>query len=239
MDHSGHPTHSGPATTDRPSVHGMLVLGTDTIFMSHLAMFHSPHDYQAMLEVSFGAVDSVFRDDRKAHADARFYTFFPEVFVLPELFPGPTQRTSFSGTLFRHHFEQPPAHPEEPVEIASDVTVDVLDVVHHRRFDPQAPGLDHLPYLLFGKGQELFLAHRVTRPPDFDQLLEVTIRGTDITADMLRGTVEITLPGRPNTHTDRIMEGEKTAARARIGGQDVPVELDAGLELYVDTNDFT
>jgi hypothetical protein len=44
MEHSDH-SHSGTATQDRPSVHGMAVIGSDTIFLSHLAMFHSPHDY--------------------------------------------------------------------------------------------------------------------------------------------------------------------------------------------------
>jgi hypothetical protein len=235
MDHM---SHDDPATPDRASVHGMLVIGFDTIFLSHLAMFHSPHDYQALFEVSFGPADSVFRDDRKAHPEARFHTFFPEKFVLPELFPGAAQRTSFTGSLVRNHFEQPPAHPDEPVEIASDVTVEVLDVVHHRRFDPHDAGLPDLAYLLFGKGDELFLAHRITRPPDFDQLLGVALRGGGIPADTLRRTVEITFPGRPNAHSNRIEEGEHLTAHALIDGQDVPVEIDAGIELYVDTNDF-
>jgi hypothetical protein len=243
MNHSSHSTHSGSAASDRPSVHGMVVIGSDPIFLSHLAMFHSPHDYQVLFEASFGAVDSVYRDDRNAHPNTRFYTFAPEKFVLPELFPGPAgepaRRTSFTGSLVRNHFEQPPAHPDEPVEIATDVRVDVLGVVHHRKFDPHDEELEHLMYLLFGKGPELLLAHRITRSPDFDQLLRVALPGTSITAETLRRAIEITVPGRPNTHDDRITEGRQVTARARIDGQDVPVEIIAGPELYVDTNDFT
>jgi hypothetical protein len=122
-----------------------------------------------LLEASFGAADSVYRDDRNAHPNVRFYTFAPEKFVLPELFPGSAgetpRRTSFTGSLVRNHFEQPPAHPDPPAEIATDVTVGVRRVVHHRKFDPQDVELEHLTYLLFGKGTELFLAHRITRSP--------------------------------------------------------------------------
>jgi hypothetical protein len=87
----------------------MVVIGSDTIFLSHLPMLHSPHDYQVLLEVTFGAADSVYRDDRDSHPDVRFYTFAPEKFALPDLFPGhagePPQRTSFTGSLVRNHFE--------------------------------------------------------------------------------------------------------------------------------------
>lgn len=32
--------------TDKPSVHGMTLMGTELIYASHLPMFHTPHDYQ-------------------------------------------------------------------------------------------------------------------------------------------------------------------------------------------------
>jgi hypothetical protein len=220
----------------------MVVVGSDTIFLSHLPMPHSPHDYQVLIEASFGPVDDTYRADRKAHPDARFYTFAPEQFVLPELFPGdpdrPAARTSFAGSLVRNHFERPPAHLDEPVTIAADVTVEVANVVHHHQFDQHGAMLDHLTYLLVGKGADLFLAHRITRPPDFDQLLSVRLRDASLTADLLRRSIEITLPRRPNRHDDRIAEGETVAALARIGGKEVPIVIDASLELYVDTADL-
>jgi hypothetical protein len=80
------------------------------------------------------------------------------------------------------------------------VSVDVLRVLHHHKFDPQEAGLEHLRYLLFGGGTELYLAHRITHSPDsspaFDQLLTVALPGTTIMPEMLRRTVEITIPGR-------------------------------------------
>jgi hypothetical protein len=40
--HSGH---------EHPAVHGMLVVGEGQLFLSHLPMFHAPHDYQIIMEV--------------------------------------------------------------------------------------------------------------------------------------------------------------------------------------------
>jgi hypothetical protein len=38
---------------DQPAVHGMLLVGEETLYLSHLPMFHSPHNYQVILEVRF------------------------------------------------------------------------------------------------------------------------------------------------------------------------------------------
>ncbi len=38
---------------DEESVHGMLIVGEQTVFLSHLPIFGSPHDYQVILEAAF------------------------------------------------------------------------------------------------------------------------------------------------------------------------------------------
>src|SRR5687768_7566230 len=87
MSHTGGHAHHPPAG-DRPAGHGMVVVGTETVFLSHLPMFMEPHDYQVILEASFGAgPGKVYAEDRKAHLKALVYTVAPEPFVLPDLFP--------------------------------------------------------------------------------------------------------------------------------------------------------
>jgi hypothetical protein len=243
MDRPDHMMHTGTSVADPPASHGMAVVGLDTIFLDHLAMFHSPHNYQVILHVSFGPADALYREDRQRNPETRLYTFAPEKFVLPSLFPGaggtPPALQSFSGSLVRNHFEQPPAHPAEPVEIASDVEVRVVEVVHQHRLDPRATAPEHLSYLLFGKGAELFLAHRITGRPAFDQLLAIgRLLGPEVTDDQLRHGVDVTVLSRPDTHGHRIQEGETVSAIARVAGQDVPVDIDADIELYVETKDF-
>lgn len=243
MDHPGHMSHATSAGEDRPASHGMAVVGVETIFLSHLAMFHSPHDYQVLMQVAFGKDDAAYRDDRKKNPATLLYTFAPAKFVLTQLFPGPSGEppalTTITGSLVRNHFEQPDAHPEPPVEISSDVVVDVIDVLYHNRFDPHASALEHLSYVLFGRGSEIFLAHRITKEPDFDQLIAVGVRGVSVSDEQLAQGVDITVTGRPNTHDSRVRDGEKVTALARIDGRDTEVEIDAGVEVYVETNDFT
>ena len=47
---------------------------------------------------------------------------------------------------------------------------------------------------MFGKGDELFLAHLITRPPDFDQILSVKVSGHAFTDAELGQGVRIISP---------------------------------------------
>lgn len=218
------------------------MIGVDSVFLSHLPMFMRPHNYQVILHVSFGTADSTYRKDRKDNPGSKLYTFAPVPFILPELFAGEggaaPKRTSFRGTLVRNHFEQPPAHPEEPAEIASGVDARVVDVVHHQRFLPDARPPEQLTYLLFGKGDEKFVAHLVTRPPDFDQLVSVEVTGNSFSDEQLLRGIEVTVQDRPNESTKRMQAGEKEGAVATVEGVRVPVEIDAKVELYFETSDL-
>ncbi|GGW58975.1 hypothetical protein GCM10010503_40120 [Streptomyces lucensis JCM 4490] len=250
MDMNGGHTHHPhePAEADPPARHGMAVVGNGPVFMSHLPMTHRPHNYQVILNVTLGSLDSAYLDDRKAHPEARLYTFAPEPFVLPDLFPGKTgepARRSFTGSLFRNHFEQPPAHPETPFEISSDVTVDVVDVIVHNRFASDTRQPEELMYILFGRGQERFLAHRITGPftrtnrKEFDHLLAIDLKGPQISDDQLRQGVEVTVTGRSNQPGAKLRETEKVAAVAVVDGHNVPVEIDVRSEEYFETDDLT
>ena len=48
---------------ETPGFHGMLVLGTERIYASHLPMFTAQHRYQGIWQVSFGEEgDQAYRD---------------------------------------------------------------------------------------------------------------------------------------------------------------------------------
>jgi hypothetical protein len=83
-------------------------------------------------------------------------------------------RSSFQATIWRNHFESHPVtHPGQSFLIAPDAEVHIENVVYFQELHPQGPGLQDLQYLLFGRGQELFLAHVISQPPDFDQVLSM------------------------------------------------------------------
>ena len=88
----GHGDHPGPGGDDTTGVHGMLLFGEDVVYLSHLPMFMSPHNFQVLLEVGFDdAVHEVLRADRDASGGG-LHTFEPEVFAITELDPAVTAR---------------------------------------------------------------------------------------------------------------------------------------------------
>ncbi len=236
----------GPAI----GLHGMLIVGEETIYVSHLPMWMAPHNFQVILEVTFRGPDQPqarYVDDRKT-TGTRLYTLSPgEEFDMRELAPtGPQRlpsRSSFRATIWRNHFEDHPVtHPGQRFLIAQDAEVHVENVVYFQELHAQGPGLQDLEYLLFGKGQELFLAHVITQPPDFDQVLSVQIGNHQFTDEDLLQGVRVVFPGRANTISSKIKEGEQLLGKARIVGQDAPGSIDltlgVGIELYFETEDL-
>ena len=203
--------------TDQPMRHRMVVFGHNAMFMSHLPMF-SMHEHanQVILETELTADDGtdpmrVYRDDRLQHPDVAFYTFDPGRFVLPDILPAdgqPATSTTFTGDLYRHHVEHsdPP-----PVMIAKNVTVNISNVVHGRRFDPHAPASAQLDYIAFGGDGEVYLAHLLTRPPDFDQLIQVTLTPAPAADELHRGPV-VTVAGRRDMSGERLEPGQQAQA---------------------------
>ena len=88
---------------DPPSTHGMLVFGTKKVFASHLPMFHSPHDYQAVFQIRFDPETLKTYLNDKAGSPDSIYTLVPEPFVLPELSHHPL---SIKAVLYHGHFER-------------------------------------------------------------------------------------------------------------------------------------
>ncbi len=154
--------------TEEVGMHGMLVLGSETLYASHLPMFSAQHRYQGIWEVSFGEEgDRVYRAERARPENAKLiFTLEPtEDFRLPEL----TQtRKSFRANIYRGHFER----GGQP--ILEDVKVTVRRQVHWHPFRNSHERPEPLTYLLFGKGKELFLAHWISLAPNYDQIVSVT-----------------------------------------------------------------
>lgn len=204
-------THAAPPASaqpkDAPAIHNMLLVGEEAVYLSHLPMFQEsgrppmPHRYQVILEVAFTRQDD-YKKDRRAHAST-IYMISPEPFVLPALVstepPGSPLRSFKVSTVSRGHLER-----EGSVPIVRDVEVTVKEVVHFREFDPTASKPTQLEYVLFGKSRELFLAHLITAPPDFDQVLAVEVSGQEFSDGELAKGVRVVIPGTTNSATERL-----------------------------------
>ena len=150
---------------DKPNTHGMLVAGTDVIYLSHLPMFHRPHDYQLIFEAGLPA-DALaqYRADAKSHP-REYYTLAPsEQWVLPETIR-PDGR--FKADLYRGHFER------GGTPIVTGIEVKVGGIVHFRRFEAGRKP-EPRQWIAFGRGREHFLAHRLEGAPDMDQVVQVS-----------------------------------------------------------------
>lgn len=224
-----------------PATHNMLVVGERTAYLSHLPMFQEkgeppmPHRYQVILEVTLGQQESYARD-RQAHPATTIYTLNPETFVLPDLAaPSRPLRSFKANTVFRGHLER-----DDKAAILQNVRVTVTRVIHFRQFDAKAKKPAELEYLLFGKGGELFLAHRIVGPPDFDQVLSVKAVEPALTDGELAQGVTVVFPGTRNTAAGRLGV-RKVAGEATLAGSPAvhrKVQVDVGKELYFEEGEL-
>ncbi len=216
----------------------MLVVGEDPIYLSHLPMFMSPHNFQVILEVGFDEAATKAYRDSHPKAGGEIYTFVPERFDIQELGPDAVHpRTSFKGDLFRGHFER------GGTVLKEGVIVTVAATPHFRRFEAHAPQLAELEYFIFGTGSQRYLAHLVTRAPDFDQLLTVEISGEG-SGDGGAPTPapknnSLTVPGRKNTVDRRIEAGTTVHAAQGKPDEGVLVSVVAQAEVYLETGDLS
>jgi len=215
------------------ALHGQVVIGDGPIYLSHLPMFmfedsdgqghpgYHPHHYQVILEVTFngdGAGD--YLADRQ-QTGAPFYTLAPSPFHMLDLIspvPETAPLSSFMGRIVRGHFErrdEPQPFDIERKELPTKVKVDVTRVIyaHEFSFRPTPPA--QLEYILFGTGANLFLAHRIITPPDFDQLLPVRLEGQTFPEASLQHGIIVAIPDRANTLAERLMDGETATGEAR------------------------
>jgi hypothetical protein len=242
------------AVEDAPNTHNMLVFGEQAVFLSHLPMFdalnktktdfRSPHRYQVILEAAFTKEGKSLRDiyvkDRQAHPATRIYTLNPGTFVLSRLFtPAKTPKlTSFTATVFRGHLEQGGV----PVPGLEKIVVEVVRVVHGRKFDPRVKNPGPLEYLLVGKGPEMFLVHAIFAAPNFDQVLSVKSIGRELTDADLSEDVRVSVPNRKNIAAARLREGEKVQGVLRLGPAQgktpSTIQIEVGPQVYLEEGEL-
>lgn len=243
---------------DDPATHNMLLVGEKTAYLSHLPMFvglnkektdfRTPHRYQVILEAAFREgnrnLADVYFADRKKNPTVKMYTFNPADFVLPDLDPTrSSQLRRFRGNaLVRGHLERggtPFIGDFENPPDGGAFDVNVVNVVHFHKFVPGAAKPTQLPYILFGKGSETFLAHLITAPPDFDQIMSVRLTGQQFTdAELSRG-ITINFAGRTNTSRARLKERVQASGTFSIGGANPrPLQVEVLREFYFEEGEL-
>ena len=228
----------------------MMVVGVRSVFLSHLPMFvglcndkvsaskrstasnsswRSPFSSREQLH----DVTEIYKQDRLRHPDIRMYSLQPgERFALAEIFSPPASsepRRSFQAQVFQGHLER----GGEVLRGLSGITVRIKRVVYAHEFRREDKRVENLEYILFGTPDELFLAHRILAPGDFDQLLFVRVPDEQFSdADLSQG-LRVVVSGHPNGSSGRLRGGQKIAAQLlRIDGRAVNITLQPIRELY-------
>jgi len=234
MNHS----HDNKHKKDEPR-HNMLVVGEKSIFLSHLPMFMVPHNLQFLLDVAFtNAHNDTYFKDRQSHQDTKIYTLEPQVLQLKRLLAPATNKTaqrSFKGTVFRGHLERGGTR----IEGLENIQVNIRHIIYSQQFGPGLDKSDHLEYILFGNGPELFLAHVIASPPDFDQILSVKIDNAPTPDEITRG-VRVAILERRNSSSQRIREGETIQAQGHVTGahEFIQLHVQAGVEFYLEEGEL-
>jgi hypothetical protein len=163
--------HHNMGDADKPSIHGMLIFGQEKIYASHLPLFHTPHDYQIILELELDkTAKAQFVKDQQQHPEFTTYTIEPEKFVLPEMLKTPKP---FKVNIYRGHFER------GGTLISKQISVTIKQVIYFKKFDPSEAKANDTKFIIFGNSREQFAAHHITNHPDFEQIVQVN---TSLTA---------------------------------------------------------
>jgi len=250
-----HPSPDDVAAEAHTAGHGQFMFGGDALYFTHLAVFMDdprfhPHNFQVILEVAFvDPVDErIYRDDRLEAPDA-LYTAFPEfdqgALVTSDDGQEPL-RVLRDTPVFRGHFE----HGGEPVSMPGGGNVNVAQVVYFHEFLLGEHKLAEQNYLLFGRGDDVFLAHLISAPPDFQQVVSVAIEAPDIEAEAARGVVEsvladpllfVRLPDRANEVGSRLRSGDTISCALETGTRAGPVTIELHIrdEAYCEAGELS
>ena len=253
MNHD-HSHTGGHGDSDTTGVHGMLLFGEEAIYLSHLPMFATPHNFQVLLEVAFeDAVRELLRSKGRGARDG-IWTFAPDPFPIVELAPPAAEpaRTSIEGTVFQGHFER----GGEP--IAEGAVADIRRVVYFTELDVAArrPGDRELTYLCFGHPGRLHLAHEVTARPDFDHVLAATLVPDSVRNQAGRPLPEdvatigfdlatrVVFRDRADAPESRLAPGERTRGFfsqtvSLTGAHGFTVEIEVEREIYLEVDELS
>ena len=164
---------------EHPNFHGFLMLGEEELCLCHLAMFSMPdHRYQVILQVELPANDmEIYRKKRKENPDKPLIIMNNPIkkngndqgMLLKDL----VNSGSFSAYMSFSDEDGNPAGEK----IIKSTTVTIKKTLLFRQLDPTGDDYpEKLTYYLYGTDSgEYHLSHMLTRAPNFQQELDVTV----------------------------------------------------------------
>lgn len=162
-------------------VHGMLLFGnSEGMYVSHLPMFHAPHDYQVVLQIR--CLDQKLDAAIKARLEQKLalWTMEPEQFEIARLAAdSKSLLKQFKANIVLGHFEQGGKTEYK------DVPVVVEKTLIFRQLSPQMRDSKQAVYHQIGSGTQRFLLKEIDSRPDFDHVLAISVPAAAAMADVV------------------------------------------------------
>lgn len=158
---------AAPAFADTPSTHGMLLFGDKTNYASHLPMFHSPHDYQAIFKIELKDLEesNTLNDYKKSkESGEKIHTIVPEPMDLSEVLIG--SKKKFIASIFIGHFER------GGINIGK-IKIRVERIIFQDKLIANKENSKE-NYLIFGESGEYYATHIIGAKPSFDAVYAVS-----------------------------------------------------------------
>jgi hypothetical protein len=220
---------------DPPAVHGMLLFGDKGSYLSHLPMFHSPHDYQLIMKISLADLPrsqtSIAYETAKSQGE-KLFTLVPQAMDLTKIIDGSI--TSFSGVIYQGHFER-------GGKALGITRVEIEKIILATKLEPETsvPALES--YSLFGEQGEYFAAHLIGGRPNFDLIVSIDQPHQLV---MQRPCTRAECPPEvlvPLNDSDLPVTVESTVANPQTGefvGQQTLINAQVIVQIYHETGDL-
>ena len=167
MELMSHSSHEGPA------IHGFLMLGTNSLYLSHLPMYNVPaHSYQTILEAEIdGSHMKNYLKIKKENPAKPIIISNNEPIRLEKL----VNSSSFVGQITFANVNGDPIG--EPL-ISPEITVNIKKILLFKQLNKNSPTYPkNLEYYLFGTDSDWHLSHYLSKAPNFEQELDISMSG--------------------------------------------------------------
>lgn len=216
--------------------HGLYLFGEQSLLLTHIPMFMPPHQAQLFMEVSLSTGDGkdaapIYLKDKKKTGTLE-YVLVSDPLELPTLAPdAPKRLQSFTGNLYRGwpFDRQWKLNPNQL--LIPKVTIKVTRSILYSSIATPTM-LKQLTYYCFRTTETTYLAHVLSRPPDFVHILTAKVSG--LSKQAAQGAIQLQFPGVANQVSNRLIPTQQTSAVTAPGGQTVKVQVNQ--ELVFDDN---
>ncbi len=154
------------AKADPPATHGMILFGDKANYVSHLPMFHSPHDYQLVMKIGLESgprSTALAAYAKEKSSGQKLFTVVPDPFDIALVMNGSLNK--LAADLYSGHFEK-------GGKKLGAVVLKVEKILLAKKLDP-ATLESNLDYLVFGIDGEYFGVHSIKGKPSFDTVVKV------------------------------------------------------------------